>query len=107
MKVRTRRIEILASEEEYEALQQRKSKPRLAEWIRETALGVDVKQSVAVRAIDPELLYQLRRIGVNLNQITKELHRSNGNVDLVSIALSIGRIEAMMGELVSHADQAL
>ena len=74
MKKRTKKIEIMTTQEEYEQLLQRKTKPRLAEWIRETCLNQKPKKKVAT--VDPLLLYELNKIGVNLNQIAKKIQYS-------------------------------
>jgi len=84
MKKRTKKIEIMTTEEEYEQLLQRKTKPRLAEWIRETCLDQKPKKEVAT--VDPLLLYELNKIGVNLNQIAKKVQRGEHNIEwLVTI----------------------
>lgn len=84
MKKRTKKIEIMTSEEEYKQLLQRKTKPRLAEWIRETCLSQKPKKEVAT--VDPLLLYELNKIGVNLNQIAKKVQRGEHNIEwLVTI----------------------
>jgi hypothetical protein len=91
MKKRTKRIEIAVTEDEYLALMERKNKPRLAEWIRDTALGQ--KPRAKVTPVDPELLYQLNKIGVNLNQIARYCHQNKGSMDMVSIGLTLRNIE--------------
>ncbi|WP_198211004.1 MULTISPECIES: hypothetical protein [unclassified Commensalibacter] len=52
MKKRTKKIEIMTTQEEYEQLLQRKTKPRLAEWIRETCLNQKPKKK-----LQPLILY--------------------------------------------------
>jgi len=84
MKKRTKKIEIMTTNEEYELLLQRKTKPRLAEWIRETCL--DQKPKKEVTTVDPLLLYELNKIGVNLNQIAKKVQFGEHNIEwLVTI----------------------
>ena len=51
MKKQTKKIEIMTTQEEYEQLLQRKTKPRLAEWIRETCLNQKPRKEVAT--VDP------------------------------------------------------
>lgn len=79
MKKRTKKIEIMTTQEEYEQLLQRKTKPRLAEWIRETCLNQKPKKKVAT--VDPLLLYELNKIGINLNQIAKKIQYSKNNIE--------------------------
>ena len=79
MKNRKKEIKIRLTEKEYEQLLQRKTKPRLAEWIRETCLNQKPKKKVAT--VDPLLLYELNKIGVNLNQIAKKIQYSKNNIE--------------------------
>jgi len=84
MKKRKKEIKVRLTEEEYKQLLQRKTKPRLAEWIRETCLGQKPKKEIAT--VDPLLLYELNKIGVNLNQIAKKVQRGERNIEwLVTI----------------------
>jgi len=67
MEKRKKVIAIRVTDSEYLALQQRKTKNRLAVWLRDLALGE--KPKTQPKPVDPKLLYELNRIGVNLNQI--------------------------------------
>lgn len=72
------------TEEEYELLLERKTKPRLAEWVRETCLNKEPAKQVST--VDPLLLYELNKIGVNLNQIAKKVQHGEHNIEwLVTI----------------------
>lgn len=86
---RTKRIEISVTQAEFDALQERKTKPRLAEWIRETALGERVKTPTP--KADPQLLYELNRVGVNLNQIARRLNTSEpvSNLAVLEVLLRL------------------
>lgn len=79
MKNRNKEIKVRLTEEEYEQLLQRKTKPRLAEWMRETCL--DQKPRKKVSTVDPLLLYELNKIGVNFNQIAKKIQHSENNIE--------------------------
>lgn len=91
MKKRTKRLEIALSEDEYNALLKRKTKARLAEWVREVALEQQPKRQP--KEIDPALLFELNRIGVNLNQIARQCNNQKPNIDLVSVATALRNIE--------------
>jgi len=97
MKNRNKEIKVRLTEEEYEQLLQRKTKPRLAEWIRETCL--DQKPKKQVSTIDPLLLYELNKIGVNLNQITKKINSSENNVEWL---IKIIHIEQHLASLLEN-----
>ena len=89
--LRTKRVEIALTEEEYKALLERKTKARLAEWLRELALEQAPKTQP--KTIDPALLFELNRIGVNLNQIACQCNSQKPNIDLVSVAIALRNIE--------------
>ena len=73
MSKRNKIIKITASDEEYDALQARKTKPRLASWMRDYCLSKEVNSGTLSR-IDPLLIRELSRMGNNLNQIAKEIN---------------------------------
>ena len=99
MEKRERVIAIRVTENEYQELQKRKKKNRLAEWLRELGLGEKPKK--APRSIDPKLLYELNKIGVNLNQISRYLNsRKNAPIDLIEISLRLNDIENLLKKVV-------
>ena len=101
MKKRNKRIEIAVTDDEYQQLQERKTKPRLAEWLRELALGQKPKRQP--KSIDPALLFELNRIGVNLNQIARHCHQAPVSMETVNIALALRHIEAQLREVLDRA----
>lgn len=94
---RTREIKIRLTESEYQALQERKTKARLAEWLRELALDQQPKRQP--KPIDPKLLYELNRLGVNLNQIARHCNQRPPSIDLISIATSLKRLDEMLKDI--------
>ena len=70
--IRSKELKIRLRPDEMEALQKRKTKPKLAEWAREVLLQQAIQQPA--REINPELLFELNKIGVNLNQITRKIN---------------------------------
>jgi len=108
MKKRTKRVEVQFTEAEYEQLLQRKTKVRLAEWVRETCLGSELsKKAKPVSKIDPALLVALSKIGGNLNQIARHLNmdRTLSAQEKVKALLELASIEQSLGELVGNADK--
>jgi len=97
MKKRTKKIEIMTSDEEYEQLLERKTKPRLAEWMRETCL--DQKPTKRVSTVDPLLLYELNKIGVNLNQIAKKVQFGERNIEWL---IEIIQLERQLASLLEN-----
>ena len=92
MKKRTKRLEIALSEDEYNALLERKT-----EWVREVALEQQPKRQPKV--IDPALLFELNRIGVNLNQIARQCNSQKPSIDLVSVLATLREIEKNLKKL--------
>jgi len=97
MNNRHREIKIRVSEAEYEQLLQRKTKPRLAEWVRETCLNQ--KPAKRVSTVDPLLLYELNKIGVNLNQIARKVNHSKNNIEWL---VEIIHIEQQLSSLLEN-----
>jgi len=97
MKNRNKEIKVRLTQEEYEQLLQRKTKPRLAEWMRETCL--DQKPRKEVATIDPLLLYELNKIGVNLNQIAKKVQYGKHNIEWL---VEIIHIEQQLASLLEN-----
>lgn len=91
MKKRTKAIMVRVSEKEYQALLERKTKARLAEWVREVALDQQPKRQP--KAVAPELLFELNRIGVNLNQIARQCNSQRPSIDLASVLAELRAIE--------------
>jgi len=60
MSYRHKEIKIRLTQEEYEQLLQRKTKARLAEWVRETCLESELsKKAKPMPKVDPALLVAL------------------------------------------------
>lgn len=95
--MRTKEIKIRVSEEEYQLLLERKTKQRLAEWLRDIALNEKPKS--LPKSVDPKLLYELNRIGTNINQIARVCNIKKSSVDLISIALALRNIETELQQI--------
>jgi len=105
---RTKKIEVRVSKEEYEQLLQKKTKARLAEWVREACLRSELsKKSKPVPKVDPALLVALSKIGGNLNQIARHLNmdRTLSAQEKVKALLELASIEQSLGEIVGNADK--
>jgi len=108
MKKRTKRVEVQFTEEEYSLLLEKKTKARLAEWVRETCLGSEPSKKVKpIPKVDPALLVALSKIGGNLNQIARHLNmdRTLSAQEKVKVLLELASIEQSLGELVGNADK--
>jgi len=108
MTKRTKRVEVQFTKEEYSLLLERKTKARLAEWVRETCLGSEPsKKAKPVPKVDPALLVALSKIGGNLNQIARHLNMDDtlSAQEKVKALLELASIEQSLGELVGNADK--
>jgi len=72
MQKRSREIKIRLTEDEYQKLQDLKTKTQLAVWLRELALNQNEPKPQS--ETDRALIYEINQIGKNLNQITKFIH---------------------------------
>lgn len=98
---RTKRIEIAVTTDELVELHKRKTKPRLAEWMRETALNEKINRKPKIKPVDPKLLYELNKIGVNLNQIAKYCNAKKSDINLIEVALRLRSIEQALKGLIN------
>jgi len=102
MKNRNKEIKIRLTQEEYEQLVSRKTKARLAEWVRETCLGSEPsKKAKPVLKVDPALLKELSKIGGNINQIARHLNndRSMGLEKKVEHLTELASVEQSLDDL--------
>jgi len=108
MSKRTKKIEVRVNEVEYSLLLERKTKARLAEWVRDTCLESELsKKAKPVPKVDPALLVALSKIGGNLNQIARHLNmdRTLSAQEKVKALLELTSIEQSLGELVGNANK--
>ncbi|MCT7948105.1 MobC family plasmid mobilization relaxosome protein [Shewanella septentrionalis] len=100
MEKRTRVIKIRCTDAEYDTLVERSTKLRLAEWIRETCLGVPAKRAAPLPTVSPELQRQLTGIGNNLNQIARAVNRSQwSSIDKSRVITELVSIERRLAEI--------
>jgi len=90
-KIRTKKITVRYTEKELEEANQ-KSVGALASWLRD--LSLEQKSKRKPKPINPELIYHLNKIGVNLNQIAKycnqqSIFKDGDKVDLLLILASM------------------
>lgn len=89
--IRNKKITVRYTERELEEANQ-KAVGQLAVWLRELSLSKPNKKKP--KPINPELIYHLNKIGVNLNQIAKycnqqTVFKTSDKVDLLFILTSI------------------
>lgn len=110
---RTKRIKISLTNSEFEELNRKKNNQQLAVWIRETILNQQTenknRRTFTKYAIaDPKLLYELNKIGVNINQITKKLYSVDLDFDLmIALTFELSHIRETLTELLNRYDMQI
>ena len=89
--IRNKKITVRYTEKELEEANQKAIGP-LAVWLRDLSLSKPNKKKA--KPINPELIYHLNKIGVNLNQIAKYcnqqvIFKDGDKVDLLLILASM------------------
>jgi len=79
-------VKLRVSDDELLSLKARCDRPRMAEWMRDLALGQRKRRPVPVA--DPALLRQLAVIGNNLNQVARWTH-SREPVEAVAVSAAL------------------
>lgn len=77
MEKRNRKITVRFTDKEL-LLAKENSSGRLAVWLRNLSLNQKPKKKA--KPVNAELLFELNKIGVNVNQIAKTLNSSNASV---------------------------
>lgn len=105
---RNRSIKIRLTDDEFEALNRKKTRPELARWIREIALENEQKtqKKISKKNSDfpPEIARILAGMGNNLNQIAKQLNSAAkagviGNLEAVKAITTIAATERALNDL--------
>lgn len=110
---RKRMIRIRVTDEEKNAMNERKTQKSLATWLRNLALDtvpapMPITKTSPIKRADPNLVRAIGRIGSNLNQIAKY---ANTNKQLDDKVLSsITRIETLLISIINenkdHSDDS-
>ncbi len=93
---RIREVKIRLTDNEWQSLQQRKTKS-LAGWLRDLGLG-----AMPIRQADPELIRHLARIGSNLNQIAR--HTNTEKQLDVQVLRELAQANALLDQLIKQAE---
>lgn len=102
---RNRVVKIRLSDTEWAILNDKKSRPELARWIRETVLAVEPTKPIRANSnFPPELARILAGMGNNLNQIAKQLNATAklgilGDVEAVKAVAQLTALERSLNEI--------
>lgn len=98
---RTKSIKFRVTPQEYEELMSKKTRVELAVWVREICLNIDIPEPKHQKfsKVDPKLLYQINRIGNNLNQLTKQVNTQPATLQTVQALAVLSQIQADINEI--------
>ncbi len=96
---RTKSVKIRLTQAEHDELIARKNQSELAKWMRETCLAVAPIKPSKFATVDPKMLYQLNRIGNNLNQLTKQVNTQPATLQTIQALAVLAQIQADINEL--------
>ena len=82
---RTKAIKIRLTDEEHERLKELQQGNELATWMRTTCLNIGAAQQAKT---DPQILRELNKIGVNMNQIARAVNSHRADYSAIQQALS-------------------
>ena len=92
---RTKAIKIRLTDEEHERLKELKQGNELATWMRTTCLNIGAAQQAKA---DPQILRELNKIGVNMNQIARAVN--NHRADYSAIQQALSQINDQLDEII-------
>lgn len=97
MRTRNREIKIRLTDDEHAQFMARvPDGAALAEWVRNTCLGVPPAPKRRIKKADSDLLIALARIGNNMNQIARELNSNNDTATVARAMLELATIREQL-----------
>ena len=92
---RTKAIKIRLTDEEHERLKELQQGNELATWMRTTCLNIGAAQQAKT---DPQILRELNKIGVNMNQIARAVN--SHRADYIAIQQALSQISDQLDEII-------
>jgi hypothetical protein len=100
---RTKEIKVRLTDEEHDQLLKKMTGGQLATWIRKICLDEkDPKRKY--KAVDPELLRHLGKIGGNLNQIAYQANTLDKDIEKIKVFAELAIIREQLNELLKRYD---
>ena len=100
---RTKVVKVRLTDEEHNQLLEKMTGGQLATWIRKTCLNEKVAKR-KYKAVDPELLNHLGKIGGNLNQISYQANTLHKDIDKLKVFAELAIIREQLNELLKRYD---
>ena len=83
------------TDEEHERLKELQQGNELATWMRTTCLNIGAAQQAKA---DPQILRELNKIGVNMNQIARAVN--SHRADYIAIQQALSQISDQLDEII-------
>lgn len=90
--IRKQLIRVRVNDSELKAIKE-KSAGNVSGWLRELAIGAEAKPTRKAKPVNKELLFELNRIGVNLNQIARVINRNADSNEVFESLLALNSID--------------
>jgi hypothetical protein len=100
--IRQKSIKIKVTEDEFLKLNSLKTEKQLAPWMRKICLSEKVNSRTPPPKTDPQLLFEVAKIGNNINQIARQINtliKSEQRLDAVKILLELNHINEFITSL--------
>lgn len=75
-----------------------KAQGNISDWMRDIVFKGKPKKTKKAKPVNPELLYELNKIGVNLNQIAKHLNKFD-DAEKIDLLLALSSIDSSLKDL--------
>lgn len=98
--IRVKELKIRLSPDELTELKHRQTKPELAQWAREILLSQEVQMPPPTA--DPKLMYELNKIGTNLNQIAREVNQGGVVNNPNELQIAVQNLEKRLREVIER-----
>jgi hypothetical protein len=96
--VRNLSIRIRVNEEEKETIS-KKANGDISSWLRDLALDSPTRKKRKAKPVNPQLLFELNKIGVNLNQIAKAINSKPDLVEQLDLHLILISIDTSLKKI--------
>lgn len=96
--IRNLSIRIRVNEEEKEIINQ-KANGEISSWLRDLAIDSPMPKRKKAKPVNPELLFELNKIGVNLNQIAKAINSKPDLVEQLDLHLILISIDTSLKKI--------
>ena len=98
----TVKLRMTVAEHEHVRVQARVAGITVSDYLRRRSVGYVVPESPGSRRVDPALISELNRIGVNMNQIARSLNA--GRAERMPIDLAIAELRGLFRRVLQNSE---